>query len=168
MDPLGVQAVEGFVRLDPRAPFLRRWFAGSIDLLLSFSAILLVNRLVPPELHSENPWLGTTLALLLFPAYFWLPEAIWGATPGKRLTGVRVIDAQGRAPGARRAFIRTVTRVLEVNPFLFGAIPAALIAYRSRTGQRLGDMLAKTFVVKASDLPKLASASTVDPSPFPT
>ncbi|MEO8504571.1 MAG: RDD family protein [Acidobacteriota bacterium] len=129
--------VEALTLQDPRAPFIRRWLAGSIDIVLAI--------------------LGAASAVVFYIAYFWLPEAIWGATLGKSIARVRVVDALGNVPGARRALIRTLTRLLEVNPFLLGGIPAALIAYRSKRGQRLGDMLARTFVLRVSDLPRPAT-----------
>jgi len=46
-----------------------------------------------------------------------------------------------------QALIRTVTRVVEVNPILFGALPAILLIKFSKRGQRFGEMLSGTIVV---------------------
>ena len=150
-------AARDFALRDPRGPFLRRWIAGSIDLVFAAFTVLLANRLIPVSLHEEHPFLGAAVALVLIVVYFWLPEALWGATLGKLFVKVRVVDAAGQPPGLGRALVRTVLRFLEVNPFLFGAIPAALVAYRSKAGQRLGDLLAKTYVLRCSDLASLAA-----------
>ena len=138
---------------DPRAPFIRRWLAGGIDILLAAFGFLLANRVIPESVHTKAPHLGGTVALLISIAYFWVPEAVWGCTPGKWLTRVRVVDALGCPPGPGRALVRTLLRLVEVNPLLFGGLPAAAVAYRSKTGQRLGDTLAKTYVLRVADLP---------------
>lgn len=66
-----------------------------------------------------------------------------------------MVDRKGSISGVGKATIRTLTRILEVNPFLAGGIPAGLVAGFSKSHQRLGDMAAGTFVLKTSDLPRL-------------
>ena len=153
MNPGDMPDVVEIAARHPRAPFIRRWAAGSIDLLLAGFFILLVNRFVPAAVHQENPSLGGVVALVVAVLYYWLPEAAWGVTLGKLMAKVRVVDGAGRHPGAGRALVRTLLRFVEVNPFLFGTLPAALVAYRSKHGQRLGDLLARTYVLRVSDLP---------------
>jgi uncharacterized RDD family membrane protein YckC len=41
---------------------------------------------------------------------------------------------------------------VEVNPLVVGGLPAAIAVGMSHNRQRLGDMLAHTFVVRVSDL----------------
>ncbi len=53
----------------------------------------------------------------------------------------------GKLGGWKTAVIRTLSRIIEVNPVLFGAIPAALVLLASERKQRLGDMLAGSIVV---------------------
>ena len=48
--------------------------------------------------------------------------------------------------------------MIEVNPILFGAAPAGLIANFSKSHRRLGDMLGGTFVVLAVDVPRITSS----------
>ncbi len=81
--------------------------------------------------------------------YFLVPEAIWSATPGKMVFGLRVCRADGNLAGWREAAIRTVFRVVEVNPVLFGGAPAALAIVSSRRRQRIGDMVAGTVVIRS-------------------
>jgi len=45
-----------------------------------------------------------------------------------------------------------VTRLVEVNPLLLGGLPAGIAVAMSRRRQRLGDMLAGTYVVRRKDL----------------
>lgn len=148
-----------FALQDPRAPFIRRWAAGAVDLVLAAVAILTINRLIPESAHAAYPMLGSAIAAAVAFAYYWLPEALWGRTPGKLASGIRVVDDEGRAPGAARALARTLLRLVEVNPFLAGGLPAAIVAYKSKAGQRMGDLLAGTYVLKASDLARLREGS---------
>lgn len=140
---------------DPRAAFFRRWVAAVVDIPLAGLLILSVNRLIPAAAHERNQLLGGIVAVALSLAYFWIPEALWGVTAGKLLARVRVVAEGGESPGFGRALVRTLLRIAEVNPLLLGGIPAALVAYRSKAGQRLGDMLARTYVLRTSDLRSL-------------
>jgi uncharacterized RDD family membrane protein YckC len=45
------------------------------------------------------------------------------------------------------AVIRTLLRVIEVNPLLLGAIPAGITVMSTERKQRIGDIVAKTVVV---------------------
>lgn len=79
-------------------------------------------------------------------AVFWVWQGLAGMTPGKALTGIRTVNAQGQAPGVLRAFGRSVLWIVDLFPWclpLVGPIAAA-----SSTGhRRVGDMVAGTFVV---------------------
>jgi uncharacterized RDD family membrane protein YckC len=82
-------------------------------------------------------------------------EGRWGATLGKFGTKIRVVDRLGRVPGYGRAVVRTLLRLVEVNPLLLGGIPAGIIALSSKSKQRLGDMLAGTYVLYLADVERL-------------
>ncbi len=79
-------------------------------------------------------------------AYFILMEAYAGWTVGKRLLGMRVVDAAGSKIGLRKSVIRNLLRLVDGLPF-FNILGIVLIA-RSAKGQRFGDRVAKTFVVE--------------------
>lgn len=135
---------------------VRRWFGAWIDFLVVVGILLGADGLLGNELYQK------TLAfwLLLVIGYFPLTEGLTGRSLGKVLSAMKVVDQFGRTPGIRKAIIRTLTRLVEVNPFLAGGIPAGLIVHFSKTRQRWGDMLAGTFVIKNKDLPKI----TISPS----
>jgi len=65
---------------------------------------------------------------------------LWSRTPGKYLKGLAVVDAAGGRCGWRRALVRTVVKVVEANPLLFGGIPAGVVILVSRRNQRLGNL----------------------------
>jgi uncharacterized RDD family membrane protein YckC len=80
--------------------------------------------------------------------YFFICEAIWSRTPGKLMFGLVVRKLDGSSCDVKAAFLRTIARLFEVNPFLLGGLPAGLIILSSSRKQRLGDQLAGTLVVK--------------------
>ncbi|MCP3963087.1 MAG: hypothetical protein GY719_35050 [bacterium] len=55
--------------------------------------------------------------------------------------------------------MRTLLRVFEVNPLLFGSLPAGLLVAFTKKHQRLGDSLAGTVVV-----PRHSHAPSGDPA----
>jgi uncharacterized RDD family membrane protein YckC len=92
------------------------------------------------------------ILVMAYLGYFFVQEGMWGATLGKRVFGLRVVRLDGGPAGWSASFWRTIFRVLEVNPIMFGAIPGGLAVTRSKRRQRLGDMLARTVVVRRSEL----------------
>ena len=70
-----------------------------------------------------------------------------GATPGKKIIGLRVMNANGTPVGWSGSLIRNLLRFVDTLPgcYLFGCIAVLL----SRNFQRLGDMAAATIVVYA-------------------
>jgi len=135
----------------------RRWLGMMIDVGLIFLLCAVIGVLVP----ARN---GLVEGLLLFGIpflYYVSMEGVFGRTVGKFALGMIVIDDRGAVPALGPIVIRTLTRYVEANPILLGGIPAGLVADRSAARQRLGDMLAGTYVVFTSELPKLR-----EPEPY--
>ena len=122
-----------------------RIFAFVLDNLLAMVAAFLV----VAALKTDNPYLGAGALSLTYLGYFFLFEATWSRTPGKYLQGLAVVDPSGGRCGWRRALVRTLVRVVEANPLLFGGLPAGLAVLASGRNQRLGDLAAGTLVVSA-------------------
>lgn len=79
--------------------------------------------------------------------YYTVLEGVTGRTVGKFVTGIRVIDAEtGRAPGLLAALVRTLLRLIDG---IFAYLVGFLIVINSTRCRRLGDMAAKTLVVRA-------------------
>ena len=87
-------------------------------------------------------------------AYFFVFEALWSRTPGKYLFGLRVCQVDGSRCTLRSAMLRTLLRVIEVNPILLGALPAGIMLLVTKRRQRLGDLLAGTVVISNKILPE--------------
>jgi uncharacterized RDD family membrane protein YckC len=88
-----------------------------------------------------------------------------GASPGKALLGVRVVDRRGARPGVGRSAIRAVAWVIDGISLL---VPVALWAAWFTPGhRRVGDLLAGTFVVRHGTEASLAAAALDSTSPGP-
>ena len=97
--------------------------------------------------------LKLTLAALLiaqslnaatFFLYLWLLEAIFGATLGKAMVGIRVVQTTERNPLAALA-IRNLLRVVDGLAFY---LVGAMVAGCSKMHRRLGDICAGTVVIE--------------------
>ena len=91
--------------------------------------------------------LGSLAALLITFAYFTIMEGRYGQTLGKMALGIKVVrEDDGRVPGIRAAVLRTLMRIVDsIGSYLV----AFVVALVSGKNQRLGDMVAKTLVVRA-------------------
>lgn len=136
-----------------------RFLAAFLDVLLL--GVLLVGLFLlflagGPPLLRLSPGTFSVLAgvvivllLLVLPfAYFVLFETFWnGQTLGKRAVGIRVIRDDGAPIDFVAAAARNLVRALDALP------PAlaidVLVMLLSSKGQRLGDLVAGTVVVKA-------------------
>jgi uncharacterized RDD family membrane protein YckC len=103
---------------------------------------------------TENSY-GILLVLLPILLYHFLFEWLGqGASPGKRLMKLKVVMQDGSSPSLGAYAARHITR-----PFEFLVVPglAFLVYLFSGTGQRLGDMLAQTLVVRNQNRVQLKS-----------
>ena len=81
-------------------------------------------------------------------AYFIALEWLWnGQTIGKRLFGLRVIGDDGAPPGFLAIFVRNLVRAVDFLPSFYGVGLLAIVL--SPRSQRLGDIAAGTYVVRA-------------------
>ena len=80
-------------------------------------------------------------------AYFCYCEMrMAGQTPGKKLLGLRVVDAQARKLVLAQSVVRNVARTLDFLPVFYGF--GGMVALTDRMGRRLGDLAAGTVVVQ--------------------
>ena len=78
--------------------------------------------------------------------YFWVCEAVWGRTLGKRLCDLRVVRRDGGRLGAGGALVRTILRLVDWLPAFF--VLGAVVIWATPTDQRLGDLAASSAVVR--------------------
>lgn len=80
-------------------------------------------------------------------AYFGVTEAIWGKTLGKRLLGIRVVDADGGGKaGVGGIIARTLLRIIDGLPALY--LVGLIVVLLHPGNKRLGDMAGGTQVVE--------------------
>jgi uncharacterized RDD family membrane protein YckC len=92
--------------------------------------------------------LAGLLTLVLAFAYYTFMEGRYGQTLGKMALGIQVIrEDTGLPPGFGGAALRTVLRIVDQLPFAY--IVGFIAIQVSDKNQRLGDMVAKTLVVRA-------------------
>ena len=120
-----------------------RVFAFIIDNLIA----CLLSLLLVGKINSGNGFVSGSIVSLTYLLYFFAFELVLARTPGKIFQGLEIRDIEGGKCSAKQIFIRTLTRILEANPVLFGGFPAALLVATSVKHQRMGDSLAGTVVV---------------------
>ncbi len=115
-----------------------------------------------------GPAVSILLGFCIYWGYFAVFEIVWnGQTPGKRVTGLRVIKESGRPINAYEAIARNVLRAIDFLPALYAV--GVVVMILDRCSRRLGDYVAGTIVVydktgtALPDLPRRASDAPAAP-----
>lgn len=113
--------------------------------------------------NSDNAIQG--LASLGYFAFFIVLQGATGATPGKALAGVRVVNEQGGRPGIGRSLLRTLLWVVDGAPW-FAPLVGFIVGLTTTGHRRVGDMAASTYVVRRSarGAPVVLPGSAAPPS----
>ncbi|MGQ9657529.1 MAG: RDD family protein [Fimbriimonadales bacterium] len=110
-------------------------------------------------------------AYILWFAYYMMFEIFWnGQTPAKRAFGLRVMMLTGAPVTPTAVLIRELVRLVDAFPLcIMGYNVAGVLAFFNPYGQRLGDMLAGTFVIKErrTPAPTLETLGAVSDTPHP-
>ena len=120
-----------------------------IAALLDNCVAMLLAVVAAKSISSNYPILQSIALVSTYFGYYFAFEALFSRTPGKLLTGLVVVDLYGGKCSHYQILIRTLFRLLEVNPLLLGALPAAISVVFSKYHQRFGDKIADTLVVDA-------------------
>jgi len=97
-------------------------------------------------------------AVLLFvgTGAFWiLPEWLVGASLGKWLCRLCVVSEQEQQISLQQSLKRNLLRLVDFFPFY---LPGFLASWLTPKRQRLGDLWAKTLVIRRRDFPRATSA----------
>ncbi|MDR2216547.1 MAG: RDD family protein [Nevskiaceae bacterium] len=134
-----------------------RVFAYLLDFLIRMG-VLYVAALITAVMGG----LGTALMLILWFALEWFyPVAFelsrWGATPGKRTLGIKVVMDNGLPITPAASITRNLLRTADLLPALYGF--GLLSMLLRRDFKRLGDVAANTLVVYQ---PKAAPKVTME------
>ncbi len=142
------------MKYQPYPHLVRRFIAGLID----YSLMYLITLILVYTIGSPNNEGGYSLTGLncFVPVFFWfvlivITEQIFGSTIGNGVVGLKPLSIEGR-PGKPHVFQSLKRHILDpVDMFLFGIV--AIIAIKNTPkNQRLGDLWAKTIVIK--DVPQ--------------
>ena len=135
--------------------------------LIDFGLRLIVSSSLPAlfQWFGQAGWglmmLTEFVAWVLYPIVF---EAIWGATPGKRLCNLVVVNSDGTPIGWPASALRNVLRFADMLPIGYAVgLTSMMIDSQFR---RLGDLAAGTVVIHR-DAPPAASKAPVE-KPFAT
>ena len=155
------------------AGFWQRSLAFFIDAAVLMAAGSALGFIAMDPLSSLGPWgraLGTAATL----AYFGISDSsiARGASPGKRLMGLKVVGASGEPISPGRAIFRSLVFVIPImmdarcptcpafveialGALVYGGGGAMLVLFiiNRATRQSIHDMVAGTYVIKAPDLP---------------
>ncbi|HEY0566103.1 MAG TPA: RDD family protein [Terriglobales bacterium] len=134
-----------------------RFLALFADLLLKWLAIAMVAFIAfvlgVPTFSTLGPKGRMWVVALLLVGYFLIDwayfagfEIYWkGQTPGKRATGLRVINESGREAQVFESVIRNLLRPIDALPF--GYAIGAIVMFISPQHKRIGDYAAGTIVI---------------------
>jgi uncharacterized RDD family membrane protein YckC len=135
------------IRLEP-AGLGRRFLALIVDLALITGLSAVVAQLTRGTLPGAVGIVAQAVAMLVltwgYHVYFEVRHQ--GQSPGKKVTGIRVVDGRGLPLSVEQSFVRNVVRVLDALPI--GYALGALVCQLDRHRRRLGDIAADTLVVR--------------------
>lgn len=89
-------------------------------------------------------------SFIFFPVFFFynlfFEIFVSGASPGKKIMGIKVVNFNGQNPNISECFLRWTFRPVEL--LLTAGGLAAIFVSSSEKAQRIGDMVARTVVIK--------------------
>ncbi len=140
------------------AGLVARLLAIAVDFVLFCTVFFPITRLVKGVWLlsiSDHRWTNGWIAfdpicltfLVVIIAYYVVLEAYAGATVGKWVAGIRVVDLDGNTPGLATSLLRNVLRFVDSLPAL--NILGVILILQSEQNARFGDRVAGTRVVRA-------------------
>ena len=149
--------------------------AALLDFAICAGAMILLVLLVSfaRRVFGVGPTVGAQylVAILIFAQFglLWGYYVLWegladGQTPGKKRLGLRVVQDGGYSVSFAASAVRNIVRAIDMQPFVFygvGIVSAAI----SKSGKRLGDIAAGTFVVRervVTDVVPVVAAAPAD------
>lgn len=135
----------------PDAPLVgdvssKRAIAAYLDLGVAICIGLGLAATIKGNVEDSKEWVGIILSVTVG-GYYFLSEGFFGTTPLKWYNGLKVVDLGGGRPSWRQVVVRNFIRFFEIA--LAGMLIPGVVAVCSSRGQRIGDMVAGTLVVKA-------------------
>jgi uncharacterized RDD family membrane protein YckC len=147
---LTIRTGEGVTFALPLAGPLTRFIAWLVDGVVSIALGIMVAGPIG-SLGGFMPDFAQAMGVLVFfasqTAYGIGWEWFWrGQTPGKRLLGLRVMDADGLRLQFGQILLRNLLRVVDALPLFY--MVGGVACVWTRHSQRLGDLAANTVVIR--------------------
>lgn len=146
--------------------------AGALPRALAWLVDLLIRLVLLALLGSALQVLGKLgigLFLIVLFCVTWgytiICEGRWGATPGKRLLGLKVVAADGAPLGWNAAVVRNLLRTVDMLPL--GYMIGLLSSLFDRHGRRLGDLVAGSQVIHTGNTHSRLRLPEVAGQPLP-
>lgn len=118
------------------------------------------------EANAGNRTIFLIVVVVIAILYFIVIPGLRGKTPGKWITGITIVrDAGGTAPGIWRQFVRELLWFVDSLPVL--NLVAFFTCLLTKNHQRVGDLVARTYVVRDGSLGALAAAPATSAAPAP-
>ena len=154
---LDIRLPEGVVFSLPLAGPSTRFVAWLVDCLLTYTVIFMSMLFLSAYFQA----LGEIGSFLRIAIWFLVPilygivlEGCWrGQTVGKRLLGLRVMDAAGLRLNWQQVFIRNILRGVDALPIFY--LAGGSVCLFSQRAQRMGDLAADTVVVRNLPAPEV-------------
>jgi len=155
-----------------------RLYAALIDLLICVflfmavavaTAILLPRDRIEAALRRDSSQALAAAVLIIAQfsiiwGYYLLFEALRdGQTPGKRMRHLRVVRDGGFSVGFAASAVRNLMRIVDLQPLFTYLVGVGSIAF-SKSGKRLGDIVAGTLVVRESFVRQPLTAEPAAPA----
>jgi uncharacterized RDD family membrane protein YckC len=102
------------------------------------------------ESGSGNRTIWLLINFLAPISVYWIMQGLTGKTPGKAAVGIKVVKEDGSPPGIGRAALRSLMAIVDAFPYFIPYLTGFITALNSKRNQRVGDMVAGTFVVDKS------------------
>ena len=140
------------------ASFAARLAAFSIDfMLMGIAWLFLLLMLKEGAFEGINGALVITLVILIPYLYPLISETVAsGQTLGKKLLHIRVVDLEGGGPKISAFILRWL--ILPLDVFVSAGI-GSLCVFFTKHQQRLGDLVAGTWVVRTQEYEKVDFSS---------
>ena len=164
-----IELAEGVeVRLRIAGP-LQRGVALGIDWGIQVAGMIVVGICLTIAGIGIGFTVATGLGMLAwFITWWWYPvffeASKWGATPGKKMMGLRVVQTSGAPATFSQALVRNFLRMADAMPMLpaawLGGLPLPTMGFglatclATRRFQRLGDLAAGTVVIYDKVIPE--------------
>lgn len=146
-----IELAEGVeIRLRMAGPYVRV-LAYALDFLIRIGILLVCSMIIgllgfALGSNVSKGLYGLLMFVVTFFYYIIFEAGKRGASPGKRVMGLRVVDTSGAPLTFGQAFIRNMLRFADMMP-IFGYGIGLTCTLLTKRFQRLGDLLANTVVV---------------------